>query len=618
MPARRSFGLFFVPSLCLTLLTLAPRSGLAVPTEPNELVNPLFQAIDCQQCHTFNNAMGAEDDPLYAPYYGWQGSMMANAARDPVFWAGVAVANQDEPGETIDCVRCHSPRAFLEGRGDAIAIDQLAPTDLEGISCEACHRMTDEGEIGNARYAIDDVLGMNGNVPRHGPWEYAMGEPAPPHDWVFDPFTGSSELCGTCHDVTTPRERVDDDGVPLGMDFNEQRTYSEWAGSAFAQPGMGFASCQDCHMPAVPDMPGCNQFVDQSSHPTGGRRHDLVGANRFMVEVIQAEYGNMGSGEIPDFFFNQTLDRMDEFLETAASLELVGPEQVHLGEGLDDLVATVTNNTGHKLPTGYSEGRVMWLEVIATYGDETVWTSGEWIDGQGPATDPQLRTYQGVAEEYETGTTLHLLLNNHWVEDTRIPPLGAVANIQTDPVGGRYTPLGDGTWPNFDEVEYTFAGDDTILDATPNTLDDDELEIDVRLLYLINTPDYIEFLADENSTNEAGNDVAMLFDTMGGAPPLVLAEQSITVPIVGFGEPPSSSTGADTTAGSATGPDPTAGTEGGTTMTGTTADTAPGDDEGGGGCGCSSTAPRGNAWWLLVPFGLVARRRRRQGARARS
>ncbi|MCH9682632.1 MAG: cytochrome c family protein [Deltaproteobacteria bacterium] len=613
MPTRRSFGLFFPSSLFLALVTLVPQPALAVPTEPNELANPLFQAVDCQNCHTFNNAMGQDDQPLYAPFYGWQGSLMANAARDPVFWAGVALADQDEPGETIDCVRCHSPRAFLEGRGNAISIDELQPQDLEGVSCELCHRMTDQGEIGNARYAVDDVPGVGGLVPRHGPWEYAMGEPGPPHDWVFDPFTGSSQLCGTCHDVTTSRERLADDGTPLGFNFNEQRTYSEWANSSFAQPGMGFQSCQDCHMPAVADVPGCNQLVDMSSHATGGRRHDLVGANRFMVELLQAEYGNQGTGDIPDFFFNQTLDRMDEFIATAATLEVEGPAEVHLGEGLEGLAATVTNNTGHKLPSGYSEGRIMWLEVIATYGDQTVWTSGQWMEGVGPQDDDQLRSYQGVADELATGISQHLLLNDHWVEDTRIPPLGLVEDIQTDPVGSRYTLGNDGTWPNFDVAEYAFEGLSDVVDVTPDDATDDMLQIDVRLLYLINTPDYIQLLADDNRTNEAGSEVAMLFETMGGAPPIVLAEDSVTVPIVGFGEPPSSSTGADSTAGNLTGGNDTAvATDSAGTMGSTATDAGPGqDDDDGGGCACSSRddSQRG-AWWLLVPMGLVARRRR--------
>lgn len=620
MLGGRSFGFF--PSLgsvwALVAVGLWPRSGAAVPTEPNELVNALDESGSCQVCHTHENAMEAQAEPRYAAFYGWQGGLMANAARDPIFWAGVALASQDHSEETVDCVRCHAPRAFLEGRGDSIAIDQLAATDFEGVGCALCHRMTDQGELGNARYAIDDTLGPGGLVPRRGPWDYVPGAPdAPPHDALQDAFVGTSAMCGTCHDVTTGRERVDDDGTPLGLGFNEQRTYSEWAGSAYAQPGDGFRSCQDCHMPAVADKPGCQVAVDQFSHPTGGRRHDQVGANRFMVELLQAEYGGRGTGDVNDFFFNQTLDRMDELLATTATLELVGPDEVHLGEGLSDLAVTVTNNTGHKLPSGYAEGRVMWLEVVARYADEVVWSSGQYVEGMGLPDDPQVRTYQGLSEQFASGQQLHLLLNDHWIEDTRIPPLGLTPDIETDPVGTRYALQPDGTWPNFDVAQYAFDGNSTVQDATPADPSDDVLDVQVRLLYLINTPEYVQLLADDNMTNEAGSDVAMLFDAMGGATPVILAEASLEISISAFGELPPGTTGSEPTSGSV---DSTGDATAGVPMTGTgepgtsTGTSGGGQDDGGGGCGCRSRGSGPAAWWSLVLLGAWARRR---GRRAR-
>ncbi len=619
MLMRRSFGRFLALLSVTPLATLAAGPARAAPTQPNTLIRPVAESANCQLCHTFDNADAAAAEPRYAPFYGWQGSLMANAARDPIFWAGVALADQDHPGETVDCVRCHAPRAYLEGRGDATRIDQLTPPDLEGVGCELCHRMDDQGELGNAQFSVNDVPGPGGLVPRRGPWDYTDGNPTPPHDWVYDEFTGSAQLCGTCHEVTTARERVDDAGNPTGTLFNEQRTYSEWAGSAFAQPGDEFRSCQDCHMPAVADKPGCNNFVNMSAHPEGGRRHDLVGANRFMVELLRAEYGNDGTGEINDFFFNQTLERMDELLSTAATLELEGPAEVHLGEGLAGLAATVTNNSGHKLPTGYSEGRIMWLEVTARYAEQVLWTSGQWVSGRGPEQDPQLRSYQGLAEQYGSGISMHLLLNDHWVEDTRIPPRGLAPDLETDPVGSRYALQGDGTWPHFDVAEYAFAGLADVPDATPDDATDDVLDVDVRLLYLINTPEYVQLLADDNVTNEAGSDVAMQFEALGGPEPLVLAEASVSVPIVGFGEPPVESTGAvDTTAGSM------GTTAAGTSAADSTAASASGtesegpgqSDDGGGGCSCDSAGREGGsgplASWLLVPLGLLARRRRQR------
>ena len=359
--------------------------------------------------------------------------------------------------------------------------------------------------------------------------------------------------------MTTERERVDDDGVGLGFPFNEQRTYSEWVNSAYAVPGDDFASCQDCHMPAVADMPGCTANAGINSHATGGRRHDLVGANRFMTELLMSLYGAEGDNTIPNIFWTTALDRMDEFLPTSATLEVVAPEEVDFADGLADVEVTVTNNTGHKLPSGYSEGRVMWIEVVADYGGQTVASSGLWDeDTLAIQDDTQLRTFEAIADEYETGTTFHLLLNDHWIVDTRIPPLGLTPDIQTDPVGDRYTLQMDGTWPNFDMTTYAF---DTarVVDVTPEDDTDDVLELTVRLRYVINTAEYIEFLGDNGGM--AGQDVAMLFDTAGGSPALTLAEETLSIPIVGFGQTGGTSTGGTADAGSDTtaGVDTTAG-----------------------------------------------------------
>jgi MYXO-CTERM domain-containing protein len=596
-----------------------PGVALAAPTEPGGLTNAITEATVCINCHSFGNVEPHQEDPLYAPWLGWRGSIMANSARDPVFWAGVAIASQDDPEGTEDCVRCHAPRAFLEGRGGAIAMDELTPPDLDGVECEMCHRTIEDldAPLGNARYTIDDVA-VNGMVPRRGPWTYDEGPDEPPHEWIQDAYIGSSRMCGTCHDVTTSRERVDDDGEGLGVPFNEQRTYSEWLGSAYAQPGEGFRSCQDCHMPAVTDVPGCFENANSGqTHPTGGRRHELVGANRFMLQLLQGLYGQQGTNAIDDFYYETSIENLDRFVATSATLAVEAPASVDLGEGMA-LGVTVTNESGHKLPSGYSEGRVMWISVVARLGDTVVWSSGAWDQARGLQEDPQLRTYRAIAEDYDDGATFHLLRNNHWVEDTRIPPRGATPDLQTDPVGERYVLQDDGTWPNFDVVAYDFAGDDAIVDPTPEDATDDVLDLEVSVLYLINTPEYVQFLADENRTNQAGNDVLTLFEDAGGATPVVLATQSIAVPISGFGGSVDTGTSSTSTSGgtpdtsasdpSATGPSPTSddGTSNADTST-----SGPGASEDGGGCSCDAGRSGGAAWMLPLGIALLGARRRR-------
>lgn len=590
----------------------------AAPTQPGQLTNALQPVQECNKCHAFANAAEQADQPFVTPV-AWQASMMGSSARDPVFWAGVAIAHQDEPGETAQCVRCHAPRAYVGGRDDAIGIDELLPDDLTGVDCELCHRLIADADTpaGDARYAIDDVLGLDGDVPKRGPWDYKVGEP-PKHGFAFDTYLGGSRMCGTCHDVSTGQTRVDADGASLGVPFGEQRTYSEWLGSDFAVEGPGFKSCQDCHMPAVADVAGCAELESQGDrHATGGRRHDLAGANRRMVELLKQQYGDAGEQAVDDVFFDIALASVDRTLAEAATLEVSAPTEVDLGVGLTELAVKVTNNTGHKLPTGYSEGRVMWLEVTGRYGDEVVYASGRWIEGEGLEGDAQQRTYEAKAVEHASQVAFHLLRNNTWLVDSRIPPKGLKKDLETDPVGDRYSLLPDQTWPNFDEVSYGFPGK-TVVDVTPDDANDDVMTLSVRLLYVINTPEYVQFLADENVTNDAGQAVTALFAGLGPVVPLELAAWSGTVPLRGLMLPSpgsssgevGSSSGAPTTGeGSGSG-----GSSGPMSSSGVEATASEGSGTGqtgeGGGCGCRSSGGLGGLGGLAV-IGLLRRRRRR-------
>ncbi|NVB37986.1 hypothetical protein G6O69_09090 [Pseudenhygromyxa sp. WMMC2535] len=590
-------------------LVLGSTPALASPTEPGQLEQPLSTAEACSTCHDFATPDAWAESGGSVDPWAWRGSMMANSARDPVFWAGVALANQDYPGETEDCVRCHSPRAFLEGAGDALALEELGEDQREGVDCDLCHRMIDDGETpaGNARYVLADAPEGEG-VPRFGPWSYEGGA-EPEHPWGQDlEFLPGARMCGTCHDVSTARERVDDEGVGMGVPFNEQRTYSEWLGSAYAEPGgADQASCQSCHVPAIEGtILGCNMFAGQP-HEDGGSRHVLVGANATTLRVLASLYGDAGTGEVADARFEESIAWTEEFARTAASLEVDFPAAVDLGEGLPDLAVTVTNETGHKLPSGYSEGRVMWLELRASYGDAVVWSSGLWdaealsIEG-----DEQLRRYEAIAERHSDGTRNHLVLNDHWLVDDRIPPKGLVQDLETDPVGDRYALQADGTWPHFDSHAYSFAPA-SVDDLTPADANDDQLELRVRLLYLINTPDYLDQLLEDNLSNDAGQRVTDAFDDLGGPQPIVLAEASASVTLTGL-----LGTGADESGGDELGSEGESSDEVGSEGSGSDETGEPGANASEG-CGCASTDPqRGGGWawaWLFACLGLGARLR---------
>lgn len=105
-------------------------------TQPGQ-VEDLESDKQCLSCHG-----GFEMDH-------WRGSMMAQAGRDPLFWAGMTVAAQDAiwvvgtPNAADLCIRCHFPQGWLDGRSDPPNASLMRGEDYEGVSCKICHYMYD-------------------------------------------------------------------------------------------------------------------------------------------------------------------------------------------------------------------------------------------------------------------------------------------------------------------------------------------------------------------------------------------------------------------------------------------------------------------------------------------
>ena len=84
-------------------------------TQPGQVVD-LESDKQCLSCH--GGATYEMDN--------WKGSLMAQAGRDPIFWAGLTVAAQDAiyvlgtPNAADICVKCHFPQGWLDGRSDPV------------------------------------------------------------------------------------------------------------------------------------------------------------------------------------------------------------------------------------------------------------------------------------------------------------------------------------------------------------------------------------------------------------------------------------------------------------------------------------------------------------------
>src|SRR6185503_6121733 len=117
----------------------------------------------------------------------------------------------------------------------------------------------------------------------------------------------------------------------------------------------------------------------------------------------------------------------------------------------NDLVVRITNETGHKLPTGYGEGRRMWINVQFYRYGELLLEHGHYDHVTADLTTGDTEVYEilhGLDANMATTTGLpeaasfHFALNNKIYKDNRIPPRGFdnsdFEENQVQPVGKTY------------------------------------------------------------------------------------------------------------------------------------------------------------------------------------
>lgn len=189
----------------------APPTDVQIPGTQTFMAPLLSGLLSCGGCHGYY-------DQAVEPVENWQGSMMANATRDPIFHAALAIAEGDFPGAGDFCMRCHAPRAWHEGRAsstDGSALNQF--TDVDGVECAICHNMVDQntqehagvqlapyeahdGGTPPAGYYGSGSVVLAGNQVRYGPYASTTAG----HAFAQSLYHRSSEQCGTCHDVSNP------------------------------------------------------------------------------------------------------------------------------------------------------------------------------------------------------------------------------------------------------------------------------------------------------------------------------------------------------------------------------------------------------------------------------
>jgi hypothetical protein len=623
--------------------------ALVVPTEiqqpgtqPGEARN-LESPDKCDNCHGGYNT-------TTEPAYNWRGSMMAQATRDPLFWATVAIAEQDFDGAGDFCIRCHTPDGWLGGRSTPTDGSRLASSDANGVTCDFCHKLTNPNGAEWNGFQAAPFIANDGGSPANGFYGSGMYvlwtsndklgpyfDAAAKHKSLPSLFHRQSEFCGTCHDVSNPAVGdlahnngrqptsgpVASSGIPGSpvetkaafRNFPYQygvveRTFSEHMSSAMPKTlvssytqlpadlragaikaayesalvaGRGgdyedgaprYFTCQTCHLRPITGQ-GCNK------NPPVRRDlplHDMTGGNYWVPDAIEylnarglLRAGNgMSATQLAALRDGRT--RALKQLSSAATLSVSGT------------TVKVVNLTGHRLISGYPEGRRMWLNVKwydddgvlvredGRYGDLTVLLDGTPIEVRTllePATTRVYEAHNGMTQEWAAqllalgqsaslplgydrttgavtrtlgelaaqapGTshqTFRFVLNNTVKADNRIPPYGmrydeaAKRNALPEPATQYGNPGPGGMYRYWDEVP--LAPPAGAAYATVDLLYQPTSWEYIQFLYLANTRENVFLGAEGVNLLDAWLNTGMaepyvMASTTWGTPPQVIS-----------------------------------------------------------------------------------------------
>ena len=417
------------------------------------------------------------------------------------------------------------------------------------------------------------------------------------HEKLYSRYHKSKYFCSTCHDVSNPiLANLDYAGTTPGDGatilpteassaysyYHVERTFSEFMLSDYglqggsegigpfvpeefntSQPGNKIASCQDCHMRDVVGTGATKTDAilrsdDSIEHPNSGQPlHDLTGGNAWVSWVlasavskspnydpINGDLLNQGSSVLTlDLNEGEGIDaealiagaeRAKDQLEMAAAIEDLSYDQLS-----GELSFRIQNHTGHKLISGFPEGRRMFVNIRAYDGLEDLvyevnpydYLAGTLKGLSYPYTDtlpiPEpINTSESfvnslVYEMHPSSTltgeneSFHFALATNRYKDNRIPPKGfRIAEASTRLSQPRW--FGADASDYFTAEEYT-GGYDQVNMTFPAGLSG----VEVRLYYQTTSREYIEFLRDEiNGTGAltltgtgAGSDPAYIIQT---------------------------------------------------------------------------------------------------------
>lgn len=318
-------------------------------------------------------------------YSQWSESVMAQSWEDPIYRAVLKKASEATNGAVDNfCTGCHTPIGLTSGhinsKSNRDPIEQTAAENpLPGVDCESCHNISSRTGIDNGAYVLTPKL--NGKRTKFGPYKDAV---SPYHETVYSELHTRSDFCGTCHNVTHPFSTT-----PI------ERTYDEWQESEYS---FNDKQRQECHM-----KPYKGKAAITGPERENVFSHWFTGGNVTLLKHFGKEEG---------------AQRSIDLLKNAAEISFVEmPAKLTAGQDVSIKVKVLNKTTGHKLPTGFPEGREMWIDFQVT--DATgavVYRLGAVKDGLTEKGTENYKVHLGDKDghpvELEVWNVTHILSDN--------------------------------------------------------------------------------------------------------------------------------------------------------------------------------------------------------------
>jgi hypothetical protein len=308
---------FSLVALFILYTDLQPRAE-----DMSTLSEQYWPASTCRECHVkifdqHSQSMHSRsfDDPVFQAQYFRE--LLPKINSD----AGLA---SDAEG----CIACHSPVTYSMGNKLVKSTSEVL-SESSGVTCDFCHTLKSysDDKPGSGNYVSVPAKQKLGPFNSESNWHH-----------VYSELHTKSEFCAICHNMTNR----------FGLEIKS--TFTEWKSSSYAEKDI---QCQDCHMSEKGFL-----IADEPVYESGKASYSKLGHSPYRERLYTHRFP--GSHD-------------KEQIEGAIRLEMeFSSSDAVPGEDINIKIKIDNSRTGHKMPTGSSDLRFMYLEVKAVTSDKVM------------------------------------------------------------------------------------------------------------------------------------------------------------------------------------------------------------------------------------------------------